>query len=443
MARNFRYFEKKRGHRRTGSRTLGSLGEALFFASLLVLGCAGLVAGILWLLIPEWRLHHGFKETTCLVQKKRLGEKEGDGATLYRPEIKIEYEAQGKQYSPWTYDLNTADMSDRAYSSDRAAVEAALDAFVEGQKYPCWYDPSKPDRAVLVRAYQGWLWLVFLVPASFVMLGAGGLVYTIHHWGKSAEHRAATVQRAQPSELFDLDRPPGPKLPNIPELSDITNSPGTTLAYRLPLSHSPGWTLLGLAAACLLWNGSVSYFAVAAVRSHLAQQPDWLLTLFILPFLAIGVALIVCLVRQLVQALAVGLTLVEISDHPLLPGGEYRLLVSQSGRLAMRSLEVWLSCREEATYRQGTNARTETREVRRLPVFRREGLALDRGQPFQAEGCVRVPAGAMHSFRADHNEVRWSLVVRGETAGRPAFERAFPVIVYPLAGAPVPGSHAP
>jgi hypothetical protein len=442
LARNyFRYFEKKRGHRRTGSRTLGSLGEAVFFALLLVLGCGGILAGIFWLVIPEWRLHHGFEQAACLVLQKKLGEKEGSSATLYRPEIKIQYEVYGKQYSPWTYDINY--QGDRAYSSDREAAAAALEPFVEGQKYPCWYDPAQPDVAVLVRGYQGWLWLVFLVPGSFVAIGAGGLLYTVLRWGKSAERRAATVQRAQPIELFDLDRPRGPKLPNVPDLSDITSSPGTKLAYRLPLSHSPGWTLLGLAAACLLWNGSVSYFTVAAVRSHLARQPDWLLTLFILPFLVIGIALIVCFVRQLVVATGVGPTLVEISDHPLLPGGEYRLLVSQSGRLDMRSLEVWLACREEATYRQGTNARTETREVRRLAVFRREAVAIRPGERFQAECSVRVPADAMHSFRADHNEIIWSLVVRGDVVGRHAFSRAFPVVVHPLAGASGPGSDGP
>jgi len=441
LARNFRYFEKKRGHRRTGSRTLGSLGEAIFFALLLVLGCAGIVAGFVWLVIPEWRVHHGFVETTCLVLQKKLGEKEGDGGTLYRPEIQIEYEVHGIQHYRSTYDINYDGA--RAYSSDRDAAAAALEPFEKGRAYPCWYDPSQPDVAVVVRGYQGWLWLVFLVPGSFVAIGAGGLLYTLLRWGKSAERRAAMVQRAQPIELFDIDRPGETRLPNIPDLSDITSSPGTKLAYRLPLSHSPGWTLLGLAAACLLWNGSVSYFIVSAVRAYLAGQPDWLLTLFILPFLAIGIALVVCFVRQLVVATAVGPTLVEISDHPLLPGGEYRLLVSQSGRLNMRSLEVWLACREEATYRQGTNARTETRQVRRLPVFRREALAILPGEPFQAECSVCVPAGAMHSFRADHNEIDWSLVVRGEVVNRQAFERAFPVIVHPLSGASTPGSGGP
>ena len=126
-----------------------------------------------------------------------------------------------------------------------------------------------------------------------------------------------------------------------------------------------------------------------------------------------------------------------------MPGGEYRLLVSQSGRLDMRSLEVWLVCREEATYRQGTNTRTETREVRRLAVFRREAFEIRPGEPFQAECSVCVPAGAMHSFQADHNEIDWKLVVRGDVVDWHAFQRAFPVIVHPRRRAAGSGERRP
>ena len=44
------------------------------------------------------------------------------------------------------------------------------------------------------------------------------------------------------------------------------------------------------------------------------------MTLFIVPFLAVGVALVVVFARLLRHAAGIGPTLVEISDHPLLPG---------------------------------------------------------------------------------------------------------------------------
>ena len=39
----------------------------------------------------------------------------------------------------------------------------------------------------------------------------------------------------------------------------------------------------------------------------------------------------------------------------------------------------------------------------------------------------------MHSFKSDHNEIGWTLVVRGCVASRPNYERDFPVLVHPPA----------
>ena len=55
-----RFFEKKRGERRTGSQVWASAGEAAFYAALLV---AGLVFGgllVFGVAVPEWRLNHDF-----------------------------------------------------------------------------------------------------------------------------------------------------------------------------------------------------------------------------------------------------------------------------------------------------------------------------------------------------------------------------------------------
>src|SRR5208282_740271 len=97
--------------------------------------------------------------------------------------------------------------------------------------------------------------------------------------------------------------------------------------------------------------------------------PDWLMTWFILPFLVVGIALVAVFVRLLRQTAAIGPTLVEISGHPLLPGNQYRFFLSQSGNLTLKTIEVSLICEEEAVFRQGTNARTESREVFRQSLY--------------------------------------------------------------------------
>ena len=431
LPRSFRYYGKKRGHRRTGSSQLGSVGEAVFWAALLLLGCAGAALLVLNFVLPEWRVNHEFIETTCKVLDKRIGEKASKDGPLYRPDIKIEYEVGGVRYSDWHYDIH------RSYFNDRSTAQAILDRLdvssKSGQPLPCWYDPRNPRVVVLERGYRWWVWLAFTVPISFVAIGAGGLIYTLLRWGKSAEHRAAMTQRNQDRDFFGSATGDGqPLYPFVPSGADAANSPGTKLRFRLPLARSPGWALFGTLAFALIWNGVVWWYAVNAILGHMAGQPDWFLTLFVVPFVLIGVGTIVFFLRQLLVATSIGPTLVEISDHPLHCGGQYRLFLSQSGRLKVNTMRISLTCEETATYRQGTNTRIEAQEVYRQELFDRQNFEIQSGLPFETELDFSAPQRAMHSFKAAHNEINWALVVEGDVAGwRPSYKRRFPLVVRP------------
>ena len=351
----------------------------------------------------------------------------GDKGTLYRPEIKIEYEVQGVTYSRYAFDIHHTALP------RQEEAEAAISRFADRATCPCWYDPSDPGVVVVVRGYQWWIWPALLVPVSFVAIGIAGLVYAALIWGKSAERRAAATRKLSATELFDLPKAAHPHFPYIPDCSDITSSPGTRLAYRLPLVQSPGWTLFGLLAAAIVWNGIVSVFLVMAVRSVLLGSPDRLMMLFILPFLGVGVALVLVFARQLRQTAGVGPTLVEISDHPLLPGQTYRVFMSQTGNLTLKSVDISLTCEEEAVFSQGTNARTESREVFRKTVFSATNAVIRPSEALEAECDLPVPAEAMHSFRANHNQVQWKVIVRSDAVGWKSFQRSFPVVVSPAA----------
>ena len=173
----------------------------------------------------------------------------------------------------------------------------------------------------------------------------------------------------------------------------MTNSPGTKLKFRLPMAISPGWAVFGTLTFCLIWNGIVAALVATAVRSYIAGEPDWLLTLFTIPLAAIGIWAIVALVRQLLVTTGIGPTLVEISDHPLCPGGQYRVFLSQSGWLTVNRLRVLLVCEEVATYRQGTDTRSETREVFRRELFRRDSFEIRGGMPFECDIGLNLPGG--------------------------------------------------
>ncbi len=432
MPRGLRIYEKKRGHRRTGSSKLGVAGEAAFFAILLAAG-AGVFAGLLYgIVFPEWRANHEFVEHTCVVLDKRLAAGENHEHRLYRPEVKIRYTVDGRSRTAWTYDVATATNAANSYSGERDQAVAALGRFVRGEEYRCWYDPTQPEIVVLVRGYRSWVWAVLALPILFMLIGAGGLLYSLLYWYTSAERRAILARAAAGHELLGGNGHSAQEYPTVPEGSDMVNSPGTKLRYRLPIATSPGWALFGTLLACLGWNGIVGVFLAVAINGHLAGEPDWGMTIFLAPFVLVGLFLVAALVRQLLLTTGVGPTRVELSDHPLHPGSRYEVFISQSGRLPLDSLELELRCEEQATYREGTNTRTEMRGVYSERLYCGEGLKVQRSTPFQATCELVVPPGAMHSFKSEHNSVTWRLVVQGRVGGWPNYRRDYPVIVFPV-----------
>ncbi|MBX3411818.1 MAG: DUF3592 domain-containing protein [Pirellulales bacterium] len=422
-----RFYVKKRRGRRTGSPALGGLGLGLFFAALFAVGVGLFVMLLVEIALPEWAANHQFLEARAVVLKKRIGESTSADAA-YRPEILIRYQVEDEAYETWSYDVT------RNYASNRDEQQKILDRFVIGQQYPCWYNPHDPSQAVLVRGYSWGSWLMLLLPLSFVVVGGGGLAYTLLNAGKSAERRAAPGRISSSLDFLDTLRDTASDYPFVPRDTNLTNSPGTTLAFRLPLETAPTWALVvGLAVALVACAVSI-YFLFVGIHGHFTGDHDWVLTLFSGVGTPVAIFLAVYMARQVLVATGVGPTLVEISDHPLLPGREYEVYLSQAGRLRMNLLELLLVCDEKATFQQGTNTRTEVRRVHQEQLHRHEEFEILPGAPLAARLKFQIPALAMHSFKAPHNEVFWRMIVRGNVQGWPDFERHFPLVVHPPHG---------
>jgi hypothetical protein len=269
---------------------------------------------------------------------------------------------------------------------------------------------------------------MLVVPVPFIAVGAGGLWYVIWSWGKSAERQAVMAQETARREQIELTGQE-PPFPSVPSPGDVTESPGTTLAFRLP-SGEPGWNLLGLLLLSVVWNSVVAFFAWMAIEGYRRGSPDWLLALLVGPFALGGAGLVLFFLRQLFAAGGVGPTIVEISEHPLYPGGQCELFIEQASSLSVERFRVLLVCDEEATYRQGTDARTAARRVYEQEIYRRDAAEGESGG-LQLRTEIEIPATAMHSFRSEHNKVCWKLLVSGEVARRGDFDRSFLLHVYP------------
>lgn len=337
MARRFRLWGKKRGDRRTGSRLLGNLGEATYFAALFLFGAVM-------------------------------------GAALVTRQI--------------------------ARSS---------------------------SEALYLTGWGLWLWIVVI--SLFLLIGGIGVVYSVLQVGASAERRSALAKRA--SGLDVRKTAVAKELPTVPLDANITNSPGITLKYRLPIAHSPVWRFVAATLCCVTLVGLASVLSVLAWDRYVAGESAWLMTFLAVPAVIASFWSIYYFGRQLLIYTSIGPTSVEISDHPLLPGLCYRVCVSQSGRMSMNRFELALVCKEEATYQQGTDLRTESRQVFEQQLFEQQEFTIDPSHPLEHETELAIPADAMHSFQSNSNAVHWSLVIRGDAERWPGFSRSFPIVIQP------------
>jgi hypothetical protein len=286
--------------------------------------------------------------------------------------------------------------------------------------------------ATLVPLMEGWpFWLLLVVLVALTAIGSAGVLLTILEVGASAERRAALEQRAARFELLGASRASTSEFPGVPRETDLTNSPGVKLAYRLPTASSPAWGLALATIAALAWNAVGLVLAFVVVGRHRAGEPEWFLTSFAVAFVLLGAWGMYYFLRELRRTTGIGPTSMEISDLPLIPGRQYEIWLLQQGRHAFRTLAVSLVCEEEAIFHQGTNLRAETREVRRQPVLRCENVAAGPITPLERQCTLDAPRDAMHSFQSPHNAVRWKLVVQGEAEGWPPFERCFPLLLFP------------
>lgn len=280
--------------------------------------------------------------------------------------------------------------------------------------------------------YGWWLWLSVVIPLALLGYGVTELVLLLWRYVASTERRAAAVRKATDWEL-----PVGAKddryaLPNVPPFDAVTDSPGTRLTYRLPIDGASGWVSFTMAAVCIVWNSLVAIFVYQVIQQHLDVRPNrWLLTWLMVPFVMAGVWTLIALARQVFLEIIIGTTRVEVSNHPLYPGGVFQGFVSQTGRLHVRWFQVQLVCEEQAIYQQGTDVRRTTSRAHRATVFSQRKFDVTRQHTFEADFDLALPETAMHSFTSEHNAVVWTVVVRGRLKRWGEFERRFPVYVYP------------
>lgn len=347
-----------------------------------------------------------WQATPCVVVDSKLrSHGDSDSGTTYKVNILYEYQVQGRTYRSNRYGFFSA------ASSGRSGKEAIVRRHPPGRQRVCWVNPADPTHAVLDRTMSSWAWLG-LFPLIFVAVGAIGLISTLGRQRSDAASPSRWLPKARARPLRGLG---------------VTPLPGSDGPVVLRPAISLPARLAGAIFLALFWNGIVSIFVTIAVKSWINGRGEICLSVFILPFVAIGLFFIGMIFREILSLTNPRVQL-TLSHGQMRPGQSIEVTWELSGRYDRISrLRIWLEGTEEATYQRGTTTTSDKHVFARIQVVDTSSLLEIR----TGRRPLTVPADTMHSLSTGNNKIVWALRVKGEISRWPDLSQDFELLVSP------------
>lgn len=375
-----------------GNKVFGLLFGGMFF---------GMGALFCWMmgLSPLFKAlgSNDWAETSCVIESSKVKTHSSSDGNTYSIEISFNYTIDGSAYTSDTYNF------DSSSSSGRKGKAKVVADYPVGSNQTCWVNPDDPANAVLSRSIPGIVYFVIPFSSVFIFIGLFALLASFGLLPKKftlslsqSRHKRVTTEAA-----------------GTQQIKSETSRVGKIIGYTF--------------FACF-WNGIVSIFVIQAVKSHQSGDPEWFLTFFMIPFVCIGVFLILAVFHALLGLANPEIELTLSESSPTL--GETLELEWQATKPLhrVRSLQISLKGQESATYRRGTNTRTDT------SAFYKD-VVLDLKDPkAQQRGIVTItlPSDSMHSFDSGNNKIIWQLIVNGDIPRFPDIKDNYPITVRPL-----------
>ncbi|MEE8526721.1 MAG: DUF3592 domain-containing protein [Thermoanaerobaculia bacterium] len=372
-----------------------------------------------WLPLSNVIAARGWTARNCEVVSSQVAENRDSDGSTYRVDIRYRYQVEWETYEGDRYNFSVGSSS--GYDSKRKAV----DAHPPGSETTCYVDPDDPTRSVINREPGSYLWWG-LFPLPFLAVGVGGLVFLLVGHGRrrtGSDSKAGVASsrissRGSPRRGSPKDRTPR-------SAADLA---GTAGPLELDPGISPLGKIIGTLFIAALWNGMVSIFLFQdVIPGFRSGDIPWFSTLFMTPFVLVGVGLI-CFFLYQVLAWFNPRPRLTLADGHLTPGGETSLRWQFRGRAGrLQKLTIELEGRESARYRRGTSTTTDHHVF-----FSTELVSETRFHSIhRGEALFCLPERTMPSFKSSNHEIEWRLKVRGEIPFWPDVTDDFDITVHP------------
>ncbi len=372
-------------------------------------GAVGLVATWFILVGPLLQIQRAksWMPVPGTVIASRVVTHRGTDSNTYSVEIRYEYEIDGRTLRGNRYHFITGS------SSGRSGKQAIVDSHPPGKEITVYVNPGDPSEAVVERGYPPELWFG-LIPLAFCVAGLAMFVGSFY---KS--------RRAGGKAWLPDDATAGQANRSLPGYQPISTGWVTLRPKASPLGK-----FLGLSAAAVFWNGITGLFVGIAVRSHLAGNPEWFLTIFVIPFVLVGMVLLAAIPYQFLALFNPSPVLKVSTAAPAL-GDTLAIDWRLEGRAErIAALTLSLVGEEHATYQCGKSTSTDKHTFYDLTLLKTsEQASIRNGGHLD----VPIPFDVMHSFDAENNKITWTLRVAGNIKCWPDISDEFRLVIRPMA----------
>ncbi|MDD5727458.1 MAG: DUF3592 domain-containing protein [Victivallales bacterium] len=361
----------------------------IFFGIFLLAGCGGV-----WTLagypLYKRKQSQNWERIPCVITTSRVKISSGKN-TAYSIDIAFRYKYKGIEYIGGTYDFVLGS------DSDHQSKSRITKRYPPGTCTFCYVNPGDPLEAVLSRECRlSWPGIIGI--SVFVLAGAGGIIGVLCKRGKK---QAVCFETEQPAA-------------NRETILKMKNPPLKKFFIALFIM--------------LFWNGIISVFVIDAVKSWGTDNVEWFLSIFMIPFVLVGLALFVgvcyCFIALFNSRVSVSVN----NPSPRL-GEKISLTWRIHDSRKVDRLQIYLQGVETVIYPSGkNNSRTVKNNVfEQLTVIDTDNReAIHTGRAF-----VTVPRNSMHSFTADNTKIIWQAVLHANIRRRPDIKGEYVINVLP------------
>lgn len=342
-------------------------------------------------------------ESEATVIWSRVVENSDSDGSSYRPEVFYRYTYNGAAYR-----MND-EIGSGVSSSDYESEKKLADQYRKGNKITCLIDTKKPWESKLKQeAKVSWFLVLFSLPFLLVgFVGIGVLLYSL--LGKKMGKGIGTSKLVNEKSRAHTEL-------NAPLVEEVV----------LKAKRSRLLVLGGALFLALFWNGIVSVFVSVVIGDYIKGSFDLFLTLFLIPFVLIGIILIGVAFYKFLGLFSPSINLTLAPGYIAL-GAKTRVKWEiTSGAQRMQNLEVKLIGEEEATYKRGTSTVTDKARFFEKVILTKEKLhAREKG----VSDLIIPTVGNIASWGTENNAIVWKIVVTGKVRSMPDVKDEYEVFV--------------